>query len=118
MHFTGEFACGALQYYVPLVHAVLVADGSPKLMILVCLAPSEFSKVPSKVELFSSLDVAVDSLSEPVLVQVPSAPPLTRHQYNAAIQHWPTSFHEDKTSVTLLLMCHFRRFFGNEKLQK
>jgi len=68
-------------------------------MILVCLAPSGFHNVPSKAELFSGLDVAVDVLSEPVLVQVPATQPLTRDQYNAAIQHWPSSFHEDKTSA-------------------
>jgi len=88
------------------MHAVLflVSDGSQKLMILVCPAPAGFKHVPSKVELFSGLDVAVNFLGDPVLVQVPSSPPLTRDQYEAAIQHWPSSFHEDKTSVTLLLI--------------
>ena len=109
MHFTGEFAC-LCTAVLHLIGACCVADGSPKLMILVCLVPTEFSNVPSKVELFSGMDVAVDSLTEPVLVQVPSTAPLTRDQYKAAVQHWPTSFHEDKTWVTLLLMCYFRRF--------
>jgi len=77
----------------------VLSDSSQKLMILVCLAPREFRNVPSKAELFSGLDVALDSLSEPVLVQVPSTPPLTRSQHEAAIQHWPSNFHEDKTCV-------------------
>jgi len=91
-----------LMSCVPFMHAML-SDDSQKLMILVRLAPSEFRTVPSKAELFSGLDVAVDSLGEPVLVQVPSTPPLTRAQYEAAIQHWPSSFHEDKMCVTLLI---------------
>lgn len=82
----------------------VLPDGSQKLMILVCLAPAGCSNVPSKAELFSGRDVAVEYLGEPVLVQVPSSSPLTRDQYEAAIQHWPSNFHEDKTFVTLLLV--------------
>lgn len=77
-------------------------DGSQKLMILVCLSPCGFRNVPSKAELFAGCDVALESLGEPVLVQVPSTPPLTRDQYEAAIQHWPSSFHEDKTISAML----------------
>jgi len=80
----------------------LASDATQKLMILVCLVPAGFTNVPSKVELFSGHDVAVDQLSEPVLVQVPRTSPLTRKQYEAAIQHWPSTFHEDKTFVALL----------------
>ena len=74
-------------------------------MLLVCLAPAGFTNVPSKAELFSGRDVAVECLGEPVLLQVPSTRPLTRDQYEAAIEHWPSSFHEDKTFVALLA-CH------------
>lgn len=81
----------------------LASDGSQKLMILVCLAPRGFCNVPSKAVLFAGCDVALESLDEPMLVQVPSTPPLTREQYKAAIQHWPSSFHEDKTFVVFLL---------------
>ena len=96
----------ALCYLAVLFQIVctfVLSDGSPKLMILVCLAPSEFCNVPSKAELFSGSKVAVDTLGEPVLVQVPSTPPLTRQQYEAAIQYWPSNFHEDKTYVGLLM---------------
>jgi len=88
------------------MHVVLslASDATQKLMILVCLAPTGFTNVPSKVELFSGHDVMVDSLGEPVLVQVPSTSPLTRKQYEAAIRHWPSSFHEDKTFVASLLI--------------
>ena len=92
------------------MHAVL-PDSSERLMILVCPAPSECLNVPSKVELFSGLDVAVESLGEPVLVQVPSSSPLTRSQFDAGVQHWPSSFHEDKTCVTFVE--HIIRFVGH-----
>jgi len=80
----------------------LIPDGSQTSLILVCLAPGGSYNVPSKDDLFSGHDVAMEAVGEPVLVQVPGTPPLTRHQYNAALQHWPASFHEDKTSV-----CYF-----------
>ena len=90
-----------------LLHSVCVCllsvtlGDSPKLVILVCLALSGFHHVPSKAELFCGLDVAIDCLDEPFLVQVPASEPLTRDQYEAAVRHWPSSFHEDKMYVTL-----------------
>ena len=78
----------------------MLSEDTQKSLILVCLAPSEYRKVPSKADLFAGVDVAMDCLGEPALVEVPNTPPLTRDQYEAAIQHWPTSFHEDKVFVT------------------
>lgn len=82
----------------------MATDGSQKLMIFVCVAPAGYKNIPSKTDLFVGHDVAVDCLSEPFLVQVPSTSPLTRIQYEEAIQYWPSSFHEDKMFVTLLLI--------------
>ncbi|XP_013881662.1 putative inactive tRNA-specific adenosine deaminase-like protein 3 [Austrofundulus limnaeus] len=43
-----------------------------------------------------------EGLGEPFVVQIPARPPLTRPQFEAASQRWPTSFHEDK-QVTVAL---------------
>ena len=90
---------------MPVVLFFPASEGCQKSMILVCLAPRGFRNVPSKAELFAGCDVAAECLGEPMLVQLPSTPPLTRDQYEAAIRHWPSSFHEDKTFVALLLTC-------------
>ncbi|XP_076099681.1 putative inactive tRNA-specific adenosine deaminase-like protein 3 [Mytilus galloprovincialis] len=51
-------------------------------------------------------------VSKPYLVKVPKLPPLTRQQYNNAVQYWPCSFHEDKRITRLLN----RSFFSTEEV--
>ncbi|CAG5121756.1 unnamed protein product [Candidula unifasciata] len=51
--------------------------------------------------------ISVDGLGSRYVVKVPAKPPLTRHQYNQAVQYWPVSFHENKELVSLLSGKHF-----------
>lgn len=51
-------------------------------------------------------------VSKPYMVKVPKLPPLTRQQYNNAVQYWPCSFHEDKRITRLLN----RSFFSTEEV--
>ncbi|XP_052058464.1 probable inactive tRNA-specific adenosine deaminase-like protein 3 [Mytilus californianus] len=51
-------------------------------------------------------------VSKPYMVKVPKLPPLTRQQYNNAVQYWPCSFHEDKRITKLLN----RSFFSTEEV--
>ncbi|XP_063427462.1 probable inactive tRNA-specific adenosine deaminase-like protein 3 isoform X2 [Mytilus trossulus] len=52
-------------------------------------------------------------VSKPYMVKVPKLPPLTRQQYNNAVQYWPCSFHEDKRITRLLN----RSFFSAEEVR-
>ncbi|CAG2199427.1 ADAT3 [Mytilus edulis] len=52
-------------------------------------------------------------VSKPYMVKVPKLPPLTRQQYNNAVQYWPCSFHEDKRITRLLN----RSFFNAEEVK-
>ncbi|XP_034430934.1 probable inactive tRNA-specific adenosine deaminase-like protein 3 [Hippoglossus hippoglossus] len=73
------------------------------LEVLVCLvSDAPDMKVVSIDSLLPSDGVGHDGLGEPFVVKVPSRPPLTRPQFELAIKHWPTSFHEDK-QVTVAL---------------
>ena len=103
---SGVLACVCVwsvgcQKLLVLVCVCVWSVGCQEILVLVCLAPRGSCKVPTKVQLFAGCDVAVELLGEPVLVQVPRTPPLTRSQHHAATLHWPSSFHEDKTYV-----CH------------
>lgn len=47
-------------------------------------------------DVITALEVFNNSIRSAGVVKVPASPPLTRDQYNTAVQFWPVNFHENK----------------------
>ncbi|XP_013381410.1 probable inactive tRNA-specific adenosine deaminase-like protein 3 [Lingula anatina] len=101
---TSEFPLPSLQH-LKRVRKAKTQEGS-KLQIIVCCYDDSCrdsgGKILSLSEICQSRDISVDSLGEPCITEVPKYQPLIRKQYETAVLHWPTAFHEDKKIAKIL----------------
>lgn len=83
-------------------HLKRVKSTKVSVQILVCEAD-----VHSREDAHSMLNGYHDSIGTVGVVKVPACPPLTRDQYNSAVQHWPVNFHENKEITRILSGTYF-----------
>eukprot|EP00062_Callorhinchus_milii_P005974 gi/632945989/ref/XP_007888334.1/ PREDICTED: probable inactive tRNA-specific adenosine deaminase-like protein 3 [Callorhinchus milii] len=87
--------------HIKRVRACVDKDSDHPLEILICLRSSASvadvpDRKPSLIDLLPSGMGDCNSLGQPFQVTIPAKQPLTRPQFEAASQHWPTAFHENK----------------------